>query len=99
MIQSGAEYLVALRGDPVSRTSLLSTTIQGGMLVSRILDSPDTKRSGGLFGSKVFLFTDDLDVTNRLYFDLLDAEGLNSWGGPDPRRPEGSLANLIIGIV
>ena len=33
--------------------------------------------------SALFVFTDDLDVTNRLYFDLLDAEGLNSWGTPE----------------
>src|SRR5262249_43149982 len=32
MVEEGAEYLIALRGDPVSRTSLLSTTIQTSML-------------------------------------------------------------------
>ena len=33
---------------------------------------------------RVFLFTDDLDVTNRLYNNLQDAEGLDSWGRPQP---------------
>src|SRR5262249_14398310 len=32
MESEGAEYLMALRGDPVSRTALLSTTIQAAML-------------------------------------------------------------------
>ena len=30
----GAEYLVALKGDPVSKSALLSTTIQTNMLLS-----------------------------------------------------------------
>ena len=37
-------------------------------------------------GSRVFAFTDDLDVTNRLFHNLLDAEGRDSWGRPLPRR-------------
>src|SRR5204863_90110 len=43
MIAEGAEYLLALRGDPVSRTALLSTTIQSAMLLSRMLDAPDLR--------------------------------------------------------
>ena len=38
MEQEGAEYLLALRGDPVSQTALLSTTIQSAMLTRRVLD-------------------------------------------------------------
>lgn len=64
------EYAVVLRGDPVSGTSLLSTTIQSAMLAGRLMD-PEP----GMFGSSGFLFTDDLDVTNRLVDDLHDAEG------------------------
>jgi hypothetical protein len=33
-------------------------------------------------------------VTNRLFFNLRDAEGQNSWGDPDPSNRGGSLANL-----
>ena len=93
--QSGMEYQLALRGDPVSGTSLLSTTIQAGMLLRRSLDARNGKNSRGAYGRKVFLFTDNLDVTNRMFHNLLDAEGQNSWGRPDPQRhPGGSLANL-----
>ncbi len=74
-VQEGLEYLLLLRGDPVSGNSLLSTTIQTAMLLGRVLD-PRGSSNEGFYGSKVFIFTDDLDVTNRLYFDLSDAEGI-----------------------
>jgi hypothetical protein len=93
MIAEGAEYLVALKGDPVSKASLLSTTIQTAMLLSRMLDLPNGIPSQGVFGSKLFAFTDDIDVINRLYFGLLDAEGRSSAGQPDMvRHPTGGLA-------
>lgn len=99
LISEGAEYLLALRGDPVSRSALLSTTIQAAMLVQRSLDSRvDTAghpTDPGMFGQRSFIFTDDLDVTNRLFFNLLDAEGRNSRGQPDfVRAPDGGLAHL-----
>ena len=78
LVQEGMEHLLALRGDPVSATSLLSTTIQAAMLLGRILDPLQSSPSGGIYGRRVFIFTDDLDVTNRLYHNLLDAEGFNS---------------------
>lgn len=68
----GREYAIALRGDPVAGASLLSTSIQTAMLFGRVLD---LERSRFLHGSTGFLFTDDLDVTNRFYDDLRDAEG------------------------
>ncbi len=90
MIVDGAEYLLALRGDPVSQTSLLSTTIQTAMLIARSLDHETDHRSFGLYGHRTFIFTDDIDVTNRLYFSLLDAEGRNYRGDPDMvRHPNG----------
>ncbi|MGY2214942.1 protein DpdJ [Pseudomonas sp. SDO558_S425] len=79
MVDEGAEYLMLLRGDPVSQTALLSTTIQAAMLTRRILDNRD-KRSRGTWGSKTFVFTDDLDVNNRLYHQLADAEGWKTRG-------------------
>ena len=95
MVDEGAEYMLALRGDPVSRTALLSTTIQAAMLASRMLDAPLTKKSGGVLGERLFLFTDDLDVTNRMYFAMLDAEGRNSFGRHDMNRhPRGGLSVL-----
>lgn len=91
----GMEYLLALRGDPVSGTSLLSTSIQAAMLIRRTLDANQPGISNGVYGRKVFLFTDDLDANNRMFFNLRDAEGQNSWGRLDPaRHPLGSLANL-----
>ncbi len=81
-IAEGMEYQLVLRGDPVSGTSLLSTSIQTAMLLRRILDPSDEPPSKGFYGSRVFAFTDDLDVTNRLFHNLLDAEGRDSWGRP-----------------
>jgi ATP-dependent helicase Lhr and Lhr-like helicase len=84
----GMEYLLALRGDPVSGASLLSTSIQTAMLLDRVLDPSNNPSSNGAYGSRVFAFTDDLDVTNRLFHNLLDAEGLNSLGRPiNGRQP------------
>lgn len=80
-IQEGMEYLLALRGDPVSGSSLLSTTIQAAMLLGRVMN-PRNLPISDFNGSKVFVFTDDLDVTNRLYHDLSDAEGLLGGHGP-----------------
>lgn len=96
-IQSeGAEYMIALRGDPVSRTALLSTTIQTTMALQRCLDPKrQPSVSHGLFGQRTFVFTDNLDVINRLYFNLLDAEGRDSSGNPNGiKAPEGGLAIL-----
>lgn len=90
--EASRDYLLVLRGDPVSQTSLLSTTIQTTMLLRRMLDQTVDDPSQGLFGSKVFAFTDDLDVVNRLHYQLQDAEGWKS-NGVD-RKPAGSLALL-----
>ena len=97
IVEEGAEYLLALRGDPVSQTSLLSTSIQTLMLGSRLLDPPTTfdKRTRPFFGWRSFAFTDQLDATNRLFMDFLDAEGRDQHGRPNRRRhPEGGLARL-----
>ena len=92
--RGGAEYLLAVRGDPASGVSLLSATIQTAMLMRRVQNPNSAGHNDALFGTREFVFTDDLDVTNRLFFNLRDAEGLNSWGRPDPQKPNGSLANL-----
>lgn len=87
--ESGAEYLVALRHNPHGNTGTLSTTIQAAMLISRTLDplNPDPfdppPNSDAIFGRRLFAFTDKLDSTNRLYWDLLDAEG---WAYPGTPR-------------
>ena len=86
----GAEYMLALRGDPSSGTSLLSTTIQALMLLRRVLASERNDE----FGRRVFAFTDNLDVINRLFHNLLDAEGWDAFGRPNAARMLGSLANL-----
>lgn len=90
--EQGAEYQVLLRGDPTSRASLLSTTIQTSMLLPRLLDPPGAASVSGAFGRRAFLFTDDLDVTNRLYDDLRDAEAFTIFGHPDAARLP--LANI-----
>ena len=90
--EQGAEYQILLRGDPASRASLLSTTIQTSMLLPRLLDPPGATNVSGAFGRRAFLFTDDLDVTNRLYDDLRDAEAFTIFGRPDAARMP--LANI-----
>ena len=92
--ERGREYLVALRGDPASGTALLSSTIQAAMLLRRSLDKARQPVSDGASGTKLFVFTDDLDVTNRLLHFLRNVEGQDDQGRPDPRAPLGSLANL-----
>jgi DEAD/DEAH box helicase len=90
--EQGIEYQLLLRGDPASRASLLSTTIQASILLPRMLDQPASGVSKGTFGRRAFLFTDDLDVTNRLFDDLRDAEAYTIFGRPDTGRTP--LANL-----
>ncbi|GIF63919.1 hypothetical protein Ais01nite_19540 [Asanoa ishikariensis] len=87
MEEEGREYAIALRVDPVSRVSPLSTTIQAAMLHARLLD---VRGSESLYGSRGFVFTDDLDVTNRLFNDLSDAEGQ----APGQRKTPQVLAGL-----
>ena len=95
MEKEGAEYTIALRGDPVSRTAILSTTIQTAMLLSRSLDETSSKISDGIFGTKLFAFTDKLDVINRLEPNLHDAEGQDRTGNPNfAQYPNGGLAHL-----
>ncbi|MFD8386986.1 protein DpdJ [Streptomyces sp. NPDC059679] len=84
MVSEGREYALALRGDPVSGASLLSTSIQTAMLYGRVLDRDDDTF---LYGSTGFLFTDALDVTNRFYKDLRDAEGGQGHRGRTRRGP------------
>ena len=84
--ESGAEYQLLLRNNPTVRTAVLSTTIQTAMLLPRMLDPIGRDLSGGLFGKKVFVFTDKLDLVNRLYDDLKDAEAYDRWGNIDPTR-------------
>ncbi|ADN77438.1 DEAD/DEAH box helicase domain protein [Ferrimonas balearica DSM 9799] len=86
MEQEGAEYMLALRGDPASRSSLLSTTIQASMLAKRVMDNVQSPVSDGLYGTRNFVFTDDIDVINRLYFQLLDAEGRYSNGNINAKK-------------
>lgn len=86
MDEQGAEYALVVRGNPVSGTALLSTTIQTALLIGRLLESRDLRDRTGTSGSRVFAFTDNLDVTNRLYWDLRDAE--------KPRGSRPALASL-----
>lgn len=95
MESEGAEYLIALRGDPVSRSALLSTSIQSLMLMSRLLDTRTLAAQRPFSGWRAFAFTDQMDATNRLYYDLMDAEGRTALGHPATRRaPNGGLAAL-----
>jgi hypothetical protein len=87
MTEEGAEYQIVLRGDTMLEASLLSTTIQASMLLARILDPVVGIPSQGTYGRRLFVFTDNLDVINRLYNNLQDAEGYDIFGRPDAQRP------------
>lgn len=83
MEMEGGEYGIALKGDPAAGKALLATSIQAGMLLSRLLtplsaqnggDVGKPLRAGAFYGKKVFGFTDNLDSVNRWYSDMFDAE-------------------------
>ncbi|MBL93446.1 MAG: hypothetical protein CMH56_16720 [Myxococcales bacterium] len=103
MEETGAEYLIALRHHPGYRTGVLSTTIQASMAIGRSLDydleneagwNLPTAHSDGIYGTRTFIFSDKLDVMNRLYWSLLDAEGwANPYGALRRGEPK-SLAHL-----
>ena len=86
----GMHYQLVLRGDPASRAALLSTSIQTSFLLARLLDPPHTagtrNYSDGRFGTRLFVFTDDLDVTNRLFDDLASAEAYDIFHQPQLER-------------
>lgn len=83
MESEGAEYNLAVKGDPAAGASLLATSIQTGMLLTRLL-TPRTQAPGVgqplraelLYGKKVFGFSDNLDSINRWFSDMSDAERL-----------------------
>ena len=74
MVSEGVEYNLVVRGDPFSAASLLSTSVQTAMLLGRMLDPIHTDVSKGAYGSKLFGFTDKLDVINRWFHIEIDAE-------------------------
>jgi hypothetical protein len=95
----GAEYSIAIRHDPTQRNGVLSLTLQTAMLMGRVLDaSPSglqrTVDSRGMFGKRSFIFTDKLDVTNRMYWQLMDIEGWDRPGFPSTGKGPQTLAHL-----
>lgn len=93
MEYEGAEYLMVLRGDPVSQAALFSTTIQSTMLLQRMMDDR-REISNGSYGNRTFVFADDLDAINRLYKQVADAEGwkIDEWSGALRDAPHHPLA-------
>jgi hypothetical protein len=78
LIEEGLEYNLILKGDPVSGTSLLSTSVQTAMLLGRVLDNDRNPVSRGAYGQRIFAFTDKLDVINRWYHIQYDAEKIKT---------------------
>jgi hypothetical protein len=72
----------------MTQTALLSTTIQALMLSARIIDPRDRP---GISGTRVFAFTDKLDIANRLFHFYSDAEGWGSFGKPADHEPLAAL--------
>jgi hypothetical protein len=85
----GGEYSLAVKGDPAAGASLLGTSIQVGMLISRLLTPRLLGDSGTstsikpeeFYRKKVFGFSDNLDSVNRWFSDMSDAESSS------PRHP------------
>lgn len=82
MESEGVEYNMAVKGDPAAGAALLATSIQTGMLLTRLL-TPRTQAASSadadikpevFFRRKVFGFSDNLDSINRWYSDMTDAE-------------------------
>ena len=84
MKPQGSEYQLLLRGDPASQAALLSTSIQSLMLLRRVLDENESNPDG-MYGTRVFAFLENLDLVNRLYRQLLSAEGRTPFGTPDQK--------------
>jgi len=89
MEAEGAEYNLAIKGDPAAGASLLGSSIQAGMLLARLL-TPRTQGPSGdnveirpevFFRKKVFGFSDNLDSVNRWFSDMSDAES-STWRHP-----------------
>jgi hypothetical protein len=89
MEAEGAEYHLAVKGDPAAGASLLGTSIQSGMLLARLL-TPRTQGPGDpaveirpevFYRKKVFGFSDNLDSVNRWFSNMSDAESSS------PRHP------------
>ena len=93
MKPKGSEYQLLLRGDPASQAALLSTSIQSLMLLRRVLDENESTLDG-VYGTRVFAFLENLDLVNRLYRQLLNAEGRTPFGTPDQKGHV--LANLRV---
>lgn len=82
MEAEGIEYNLAVKGDPAAGASLLATSIQAGMLLTRLLTPRHLAPSGAcvelrpeeFFRQKVFGFSDNLDSVNRWFSDMVDAE-------------------------
>ena len=90
MTAEGLEYNLIVRGDPMSASALLSTTVQTVMLIERMLDPAGNSVSRNSWGSKIFGFADKLDVLNRWYRTELDAENrlnLAQFRDPDSIDP------------
>lgn len=98
LVDEGADYNLAVKGNPVNQTALLSTSVQTAMLVGRILDPPEPGIPGhespsrGALGRRTFAFTDQLDVVNRWFHIEQDAEGGQRLArlratNPEDRRP------------
>jgi len=94
LIPVSSEYLLCLRGDPVSKKALLATSIQTMMLAVRLLDSRYQSISSGRWPPKLFAFSDSLDTKNRLFFKYLDAEGWDWRNNHQSAQVDESLAAL-----
>ncbi|WP_144553379.1 protein DpdJ [Bacillus sp. X1(2014)] len=92
LVSEGVEYNLVVRGDPFSAAALLSTSVQTAMLLGRMLDPINQDVSKGAIGSKLFGFTDKLDVINRWFHIELEAEGKNNLS---KYRDEGEIISLI----
>jgi hypothetical protein len=96
-LSEGIEYNVALRGRTSAGASLLATSIQTTMLLTRLLTpehrpSPagdDRIEGSSYYARKLFGFTDNLDTLNRWLADLVDADNNRHLAALRTTRPNG----------
>jgi len=77
MEYEGMEYCIGIKADATSGASTLSTTLQVGMVLPRLMapfDGPDAERQRSYLGRKVFGFTDRLDGAHRWATQMEDVE-------------------------
>ena len=83
MKPQGSEYQLLLRGTPPPRPLCSRPPSRASCCCDESWTRADPLR--WVYGTRVFAFLENLDLVNRLYRQLLNAEGRNPFGVPDQK--------------